>query len=193
MQKNNKTNKNIFWIVLFSMLVPTVVFGLLVVGMQSDYTTQVKNLVDKKKELEQKIDSLNTHLGTMESNVKSVSNVRLSKIVATAYNSFPWQTNSEPLITSSGESVKDGTLALSRDLIRPENNLMHRMGFNPAGAYSYGDTVFVIYVKPMVVHDTMNRRYRDRADIWLPGTQEDYNTARLWGRREVFIARFSDS
>ncbi len=190
MQKNNN---NIFWIVLFSLLIPAIVFGLLLTGMQSEYTAQIKDLTEKKKNLESTIDSLNSHLSMMETNVGSVSNVRLSKIVATAYNSFPWQTNSEPLITSSGAGVQDGTLALSRDLIRPENNLMHRMGFNPAGAYSYGDTVFVIYVKPMVVHDTMNRRYRDRADIWLPGTQEDYNTARLWGRREVFIARFSDS
>lgn len=189
----DKNKFNLYWIVVLSILIPSLIFGLLVFGMKSDYTQQVKSLVTKKRNLEQKIDSLSAELGGLEDNMGMLSQVRLSKIVATAYNSYPWQTNSEPFVTSSGAQVKDGTLALSRDLIRPENNLMHQMGFNPAGAYTYGDTVFVIYVKPMVVHDTMNRRYKNRADIWLPGTKQDYNVARLWGRREVFIARISDS
>ena len=107
----------------------------------------------------------------------------LTRIVSTAYNSDIGQTDSTPFITASGERVKEGTLALSRDLIRAENVFMERMGYNNAATISFGDTIDVVYVRRMVVHDTMNRRYSERADIWM----ESKSNARMWGVRDIFI------
>jgi|GEM_PF-1865966 len=184
-----KPNKQLRWGIVGMLVVPVLLFGLILYTAKSDYAQELRTLADQKTELQQQVDSLQTVANQIENDISTVSKIQLSRIVATAYNSFPWQTNNDPFTTSSGKRVQDGTLALSRDLIQAESDLMHRMGFNPTGAYAYGDTVYVVYVKPMVVHDTMNRRYQNRADIWL----EDYNTALRWGKRNVFIASRSDS
>jgi len=107
----------------------------------------------------------------------------LLEIVATAYNSEVRQTDSTPFITASGERVKDGTLALSRDMIRAQDELMGRMGYNPAATISYGDTVDLIYVKRMIVHDTMAKRFTNRADIWMNSESNAWE----WGIRKVYI------
>lgn len=107
----------------------------------------------------------------------------LARILSTAYNSEENQTDSTPFITASGERVQDGTLALSRDMIRAENEMMKRMGYNPTATIAYGDTIDLIYVKRMVVHDTMNKRYTNRADIWMASISD----ARAWGVRDVYI------
>lgn len=183
------SKKQLRWGVVGILVLPVLLFGLLALGMRTTYVQDLRHLADQKSELQSQVDSLKQVVNTIENDINTVSKVNISRIVATAYNSFTWQTNDEPFVTSSGERVQDGTLALSRDLIQAETGLMHRMGFNPTGTYTYGDTVFVVYVKPMVVHDTMNKRYNSRADIWL----EDYNTAREWGRRQVFITSRSGS
>ena len=105
-------------------------------------------------------------------------------VTPTAYNSVSWQTDDDPWVTASGALAGAGTIALSRNLIRPENDLMVAMGYNPTAAISFGDTVYVVYVVPMVVNDTMHRRYNDRADIWMA----DIELARAWGVRQTFLA-----
>ncbi len=182
-------NKYVYWLLFSFLILPILLFGVLVLGMHTEYVQDVGSLLKEKRQLNHQIDSLYTVLSDVESDLDAVSQVQISRLVATAYNSHPWQTDNTPFVTSSGSRVGDGTLALSRDLIRAENALMHRMGFNPSGMYVYGDTVFVIYVKPMVVHDTMNRRFTNRADIWL----DQLSIARKWGKREVYIASRSDS
>jgi len=182
-------NKHPYWLLFGFFMLPVFLFLILMYGTHFNYAQDVDSLLQKKQQLESKIDSLHSVMADMEGDMDAMSKVHISKIVATAYNSYPWQTDDTPFITSSGSEVADGTLALSRDMIRAENALMHRMGFNPSGMYAYGDTVFVIYVKPMVVHDTMNRRFSQRADIWL----DDLTTARKWGKRKVYIASRSDS
>lgn len=107
----------------------------------------------------------------------------LTRVVSTAYNSDIDQTDSTPFITASGERVGEGTIALSRDMIRAENAFMAKMGYNNAATISFGDTIDIVYVRRMVVHDTMNRRYRERADIWMNSESD----ARMWGVRDVFI------
>src|SRR3989338_11521715 len=72
------------------------------------------------------------------------------KIVVTAYNSEPGQTDSTPFITASGTQTRDGVVAAN---------------FLPIGAIVrfpdiYGD-------KEFIVEDRMNARYYYRADIWM--------------------------
>lgn len=175
--------KLLHWGSVVLLIVPGLFFMLLAIQMNAGYLQQIKDMKAQKTSLAQQIDSLQTDLADLNSDYDAVSRLKISRIIATAYNSDRWQTDTDPFVTSSGAKVSDGTLALSRDLIRAETGLMHKMGFNPSGTYAYGDTLYMVYVKPMVLHDTMNKRYKDRADIWL----KDYHTAREWGKREVFL------
>lgn len=75
---------------------------------------------------------------------------RSLKVVVTAYNSEPGQTDSTPFITASGTRTRDGVVAAN---------------FLPIGAIVrfpdiYGD-------KEFIVEDRMNARYYYRADIWM--------------------------
>jgi len=148
------------------------------------------NVADEIDTLEKENSSLLEELGNIERSLiwlqlehQKNPYKGLARILSTAYNSEENQTDSTPFITASGERVHDGTLALSRDMIRAENEMMKRMGYNPTATITYGDTVDLIYVKRMVVHDTMNKRYTNRADIWM----DSINDAREWGVRDVYI------
>lgn len=75
---------------------------------------------------------------------------RSLKIVVTAYNSEPGQTDDTPFITASGTRTREGVVAAN---------------FLPIGAIVrfpevYGD-------KEFIVEDRMNTRYYYRADVWM--------------------------
>jgi len=96
-------------------------------------------------------------------------------VVVTGYSSTPGQTDDTPFLTASMTSVRPGVIALSRDLIRT---------YNPSAPFDFGDRVVLEGVGTFVVEDTMNKRYRRRADIWFASTAE----ARRWGRRVITLA-----
>ena len=56
-------------------------------------------------------------------------------VVFTAYHALPWQTDDDPTITASGSEVYEGSVALSRDMIK---------SFNPTAKVAWGDTVWAI-------------------------------------------------
>jgi 3D (Asp-Asp-Asp) domain-containing protein len=84
-------------------------------------------------------------------------------VTATAYNSMESQTDSTPWITASGTRCREGVIASN---------------FLPFGTKvlieGFGDRVFV-------VEDRMNRRYKQRIDIWF----RDYSDARRFGVRTI--------
>jgi len=94
-------------------------------------------------------------------------------VVFTAYNALPWQTDDDPTITASGSEVYEGSVALSRDMIK---------SFNPAADVAWGDTVWTII--PFVVEDTMHKRMRRRVDVFM----DDLGTARAFGLRRGKIS-----
>ena len=75
---------------------------------------------------------------------------RSLKIVVTAYNSEPGQTDSTPWITASGTTCRDGVVAAN---------------FLPIGARVRFPEVYGN--KEFIVEDRMNARYYYRADIWM--------------------------
>ena len=79
-------------------------------------------------------------------------------VTVTAYSSTPAQTDSTPFITASNTRVRDGIVAMSRDLLRR---------YTPDAPFAYGDSVQVLG-RVYVVEDTMNRRWSRRIDIWFP-------------------------
>ncbi|MBN1826191.1 MAG: 3D domain-containing protein [Candidatus Eisenbacteria bacterium] len=96
-------------------------------------------------------------------------------VIVTGYSSTPDQTDSTPYLTASMTSVRPGVIALSRDLIRT---------YNPSAPFDFGDRVILEGIGEFVVEDTMNKRYRRRADIWFSSTDE----ARRWGKKVVSLS-----
>jgi len=99
----------------------------------------------------------------------------INDVTFTSYNPTEAQTDSDPFITASGDSVDEWTLAVSRDML-----IKH----SPDGIFSYSDTVYAII--PMVVRDTMNKRYEKRADI----LSFDAELSKMFGKRKGYLAQF---
>lgn len=96
-------------------------------------------------------------------------------LIVTGYTSCPRETDSTPYITASMTRVRPGCLALSRDLLRT---------FTEGAPFDFGDWVVLPGVGIFIVEDTMNARWRQRADIWFQHKRQ----ARHWGRRRAMIA-----
>ena len=152
-------------------------------GIDHTAANEFEALVEENESILKQLDSIERSLIFLQEKHRKSPYKGLAKIISTAYNSEENQTDSTPFITASGARVQNGTLALSRDMIRAENAMMRQMGYNPTATISYGDTVELIYVRKMVVHDTMNKRYTNRGDIWMDSLQD----ARTWGVRDVYI------
>ena len=101
-------------------------------------------------------------------------NLKSYEVIATAYNSVVWQTNSNPNITAFGDSLKPGLryVAVSRDLL--DSGLVHNTKLKIEGF----DSLFT-------VKDKMNRRYKRRIDIYMG---IDVKKARQWGKKKVEIS-----
>ncbi len=105
----------------------------------------------------------------------------------TIYNPTKSQCDRTPFITASNSKIDQQKLynqelrwiALSRNLLKRWN-----------GAFSYGDTVTVTAGDPSidglwVIHDTLNKRYRDRGDLLF-----DKRVRKLGKWNKVTISKF---
>lgn len=95
------------------------------------------------------------------------------QVRASAYNSLPAQTNSQPTRAAWGDELKPGmkVIAVSRDLL--------------SQGLHYGDEVTIEGLKGHYrVIDKMHRRWRHKIDIYMG---KDVKAARAWGVRKVEI------
>lgn len=83
------------------------------------------------------------------------------RVVATGYSSTSDQTDGDPWITATGNRVRPGTVAVSRDLL---------------GMLPHGTALWII-------DDTMGPAARDGLDVWFPSRGE----ALRWGRRMLTL------
>lgn len=98
--------------------------------------------------------------------------VEIVELQVTAYNSLPWQTNSEPCITASGMDVCERNL---------EDVIATNYSYLPFGSKIkipelFGDREFL-------VEDRMNKRYTQTLDIWM----KDYFDAKEFGRQKMKV------
>ncbi|MGD8396995.1 MAG: hypothetical protein PVF43_16115 [Candidatus Eiseniibacteriota bacterium] len=103
----------------------------------------------------------------------------IAQVTCTAYSSTRDQTDSTPFLTASLQPVGPHVIALSRDLLRR---------YTPGAPFDFGDVVEVVGVGVFRVEDTMHRRWKRRADIWVSSRSE----AREWGRRQVLIGKLRE-
>jgi 3D (Asp-Asp-Asp) domain-containing protein len=102
-----------------------------------------------------------------------VDSERVLHLTATAYNSVPEQTNSEPNIAAWGDSLTPGVraIAVSRDLL-------------DIGLTRGAEVEIEGMPGTYRVLDKMGRRWTRRIDIYMG---EDIQAAREWGVRKVKI------
>lgn len=94
-------------------------------------------------------------------------------VVASAYTSTPYQTDSTPFITANGEHVYWGGVAAN---IIDANGRNIPFGTKIMIPKLFGDQIFT-------VNDRMNRRYKNNVDLWFP----DITDAREFGRRTIEV------
>ena len=88
--------------------------------------------------------------------------VFIGSLTPTAYRSVPSQTDSSPFITATGEKVHNRGIAVSQDLLKKNG-----------GPLDYGDLVYIEGVGYKFVFDCMNKRHKNRIDIWKATYREE--------------------
>jgi 3D (Asp-Asp-Asp) domain-containing protein len=88
--------------------------------------------------------------------------VLLGSYTPTAYRSVPNQTDSSPHFTATGEKTCGHGIAISQDLLKKNG-----------GPLEYGDTVYIEGIGIKYVFDAMNKRHKNRIDIWVPTYKEE--------------------
>ena len=91
-------------------------------------------------------------------------------VTVTAYNPEEEQCDDDPYVAASMRRVRQGTIAVSRDLF-------------DAG-WVFGRKVRIEGVGIFEINDLMNSRFRDRVDIFM----WDKSEAQAFGRRKVKVA-----
>ena len=122
-------------------------------------------------ELYQGIDRLEK--GVEEALAQAKDRARTAKFIpvkVSAYNPVSAQTDSTPEITASNKRVRDGIVALSRDV-------EEEFGFK------FGDIVVIEGLGSFVFEDRMNRRWRRRVDILMHSPE----AARKFGVRNLSL------
>ncbi len=102
------------------------------------------------------------------------------QVDVTGYSSSRDQCDADPFITASNTQVRDGIVALSRDLLRR---------YTPDAPFTWGDRVHIEGVGEFVVEDSMNARFRNRVDIWFP----DRRSAAIWGIQNLTLSPVPDN
>lgn len=91
-------------------------------------------------------------------------------LTVTAYNPEEEQCDEDPYVAASMRRVRQGTIAVSRDLF-------------DAG-WVFGRKVRIEGLGIFEINDLMNSRYKDRVDIFM----WDKSAAQAFGRRQVRVA-----
>ncbi len=122
----------------------------------------------------------------------------------TAYQSVPAQTDDSPFYTSTGEHVRQGGVAVSRDLLCGACRKLHRQCQHPEDARKvhYGDWLYVRDAGFLRVNDVMGARehywiktkggrrrrfttIRSHIDVWVGSKAEEHAFYKKWGVQPV--------
>lgn len=114
----------------------------------------------KISQLQNRINNFKKHL-----NIKSVKTVTV-----TAYSARKVETDDTPTITASMTKVREGTVAVSRDL------------FNKG--WVFGKKIYIQGYGIFEINDLMHSRYTERIDIFMWSTNKAYN----FGKKNLVAA-----
>lgn len=91
-----------------------------------------------------------------------LSVVLIGHFIGTSYRSVPNQTDDTPNYTATGEHVCAHGIAISQDLLK-----------HNGGPLEFGDIVYIEGLGFKIVNDTMNKRHKNRFDVWVATYKEE--------------------
>ena len=129
------------------------------------------NLIVRQKEEIQTLNKTNT---TLEKHVEYLENAlkesRIIDATVTAYSPREDETDTDPLITASMQPVREGTVAVSRDLFY--------------AGWVFGRRVYIEGHGIFIITDLMHERKKQQIDIFRFSTKK----AMKFGRKSLRVA-----
>ena len=113
--------------------------------------------------------------------------VEILDLTMTAYSSTPDQTDSTPFVTASGQGVRDGIVAVSRDLELLGLRFGSKVVVTEVGGPSCGPAAGELVGRVLEVQDRMHHRKYRQIDVWQPSREE----ALAIGRCHVRVVAFT--
>lgn len=104
-----------------------------------------------------------------------ISVILIGNLYVTSYRSVPNQTDNTPFHTSTGEKVTKDGVAVSQDLLCGACRKLHRRCLHPeyTKKLHYDDWIYVDRVGFKRINDAMNKRHKNRLDIWVDSLKEE--------------------
>ena len=99
----------------------------------------------------------------------------LGQMQVTSYQSIRSQTDGSPNFTSIGDRTHRGGVAVSQDLLCPVGKHCTRnvsMFCKPEKLH-YRDYIYIQGLGIFEVNDCMNKRYKNRLDVWVASQAEE--------------------
>lgn len=127
-----------------------------------DTTTKqlLADVISQNNELKEQVAELKTQL----------NEVRVRKLIVTSYSPCKKETDDDPFITASMQRVREGTVAVSRDLFY--------------GGWVFGRQIYIEGYGIFVITDLMHERKTQQIDIFRFNTKE----ALKFGRKTLRVA-----
>lgn len=115
----------------------------------------------------------------------------IGNLTATSYRSVTAQTDSSPFHTSTGERVSAYGVAVSQDLLCGACKKLHKRCKQPDNMTKlhYGDLLYVQGVGYKFVNDLMNKRHKNRIDIWVPSYKDEKLFHKKYGIKKQKVWR----
>lgn len=135
--------------------------------------SQIKSEIDvQRQEIRQGLERLEQVIGDIDAGAEKLTHpVEKVKVLdVTAYSPRKIETDSDPHITASMKKVKQGQIAVSRDLFYK--------------GWVFGKKVYIEGHGIYVIADLMHKRFSDRIDIFFPKTKD----AKSFGKKQLRVA-----
>lgn len=94
------------------------------------------------------------------------------ELTLTAYSSTPDQTDATPFVTASGQRVRDGIVAVSRDLERLGLGFGSKLVVTRVAGPGCGPEAQELVGRVLEVQDRMHRRKARQLDVWRASRKE---------------------
>ncbi len=117
----------------------------------------------------------------------------LGNFTVTSYRSVKSQTDDSPYRTSTGEKTSPDGVAVSQDLLCKDCLRLHKRCACPVDVrLHYGDWVFIEGVGFKRLNDVMNKRHKQRMDVWVSTLAEEKAFHKKFGKVKLRVYKVKE-
>ncbi len=118
-----------------------------------------------------------------------ISLVMVVSLQVTSYRSVKTQTDLTPFNTSTGERVSFDGVAISQDMLCGACRRLHKQCQHPeySKKLHYNQWVFIDKIGFKRINDVMNKRYKNRMDVWVPNFKEEKYFHKKYGHTKLTV------